>query len=419
MASASAVRPDADRHLHSALMALLFAVSLIAYADRQILALLKPVLDRLLGWRSGDYGAMTTAFQACVAGTLVFAGWLVDKVGVRTGYAIGLGGWSLAATLHAACRTVGQFTGARAMLGGFEAIGLPAGIKAVAVFFPQEQRGLMMGVLNMAPNIAAMTTPLLASALYVAVGWKWTIALIGASGFVCLAIWLALPLRRLEQTMALPVARPMPDGGPVLRDRGTWAVAAAKLLSDQAWWFFLFWLPDFFHRRYGLDLRHLGPPVAAIYAMAASGALLGGLATDRLTRRTAMGRPRARRAVMGAAALLVLPIALVPHVDGLWWAVVLVGLGLAAHQAFSTNVFAFAGDWFSPARLGRAISFGALCGNLGGTATLWLAGRLINNPAAFQWMFLGCALGYPLAWLMMQALVPAGRQTAMVTARPS
>jgi ACS family hexuronate transporter-like MFS transporter len=128
-------RERAVRWRLAALMALLFAVSVVGYADRQILALLKPVLDQTLGWRSGDYSAMTTAFQACVAVTLLVAGWFVDKVGVRWGFATGLGGWSAAAMLHAACRSVGQFIVARAALGGFEAIGGPAGIKAVAVLF--------------------------------------------------------------------------------------------------------------------------------------------------------------------------------------------------------------------------------------------------------------------------------------------
>ena len=399
----------------AALMALLFAVSVVGYADRQILALLKPVLDQTLGWRSGDYSAMTTAFQACVAVTLLVAGWFVDKVGVRWGFATGLGGWSAAAMLHAACRSVDQFILARGALGGFEAIGGPAGIKAVAVLFPPASHGTMMGVLNMAPNIAAMSTPLLASALYPALGWQGTIALIGGSGFLCLALWLALPLRSMHREAAR-LRPPFDAAAPalLLRDRDAWAVALAKLLSDQGWWFFLFWLPDLFHRRYGLDMRHLGPPIAAIYAMAAAGALLGGLATDRLAGlRPRQGRMRARRTVMGIAALLVLPIVLVPQTASLWLAVGLTGLGLAAHQAFSTNVFAFAADRFAPERVGRAIAFGALCGNLGGTATLWIAGRLVTDAHSFRWMFLGCALGYPLAWIAMQLLAPPGRDASV------
>ena len=248
----------AGRNLRPALLALLFAASIISYADRQVIALLKPVLDRLLGWRSGDYGAMTTAFQASVALTLVAAGWFVDKVGVRAGFAVGLGGWSVAAMLHAACRSVGGFVFARAALGGFEAIGGPAGIKAVAVFFPAERHGATLGLLNMAPNVAAMLTPLLASGLVVAVGWQWTVALIGGSGLLCLLLWLLLPLRRMERDADEAAPAPLRDPVPLLRDRGAWAVALAKLLSDQGWWFFLFWLPDFFHRRYGLDMRHLG-----------------------------------------------------------------------------------------------------------------------------------------------------------------
>src|ERR1700712_2438749 len=162
--------------LRGLMLALLFVIVIIAYADRQVVALLKPALDRELGWSAADYGTITTCFQAAVAITLLVSGWFMDRVGLRAGLAIGLGGWSLSAVAHIAARSVGQFVVARVALGSFEALGNPAGVKAVAGFIPAGRRGLALGILNTAPNIAAILTPLLVSLLYVAAGWKGTVA---------------------------------------------------------------------------------------------------------------------------------------------------------------------------------------------------------------------------------------------------
>jgi len=44
----------------------------------------------------------------------------------------------------------------------------------------------------------------------------------------------------------------------LLKYRQTWAFVAAKLLTDPVWWFFLIWLPDFFKKTRGLDIKHSG-----------------------------------------------------------------------------------------------------------------------------------------------------------------
>ena len=389
--------------LRGLMLALLFVIVIIAYADRQVVALLKPALDRELGWSAADYGTITTCFQAAVAITLLVSGWFMDRVGLRAGLAIGLGGWSLSAVAHIAARSVGQFVVARVALGSFEALGNPAGVKAVAGFIPAGRRGLALGILNTAPNIAAILTPLLVSLLYVAAGWKGTVAIIGASGFLCLALWLLLPFP--------PVVAEQPrTARPVflLRERPTWAIAVPKMLSDQGWWFFLFWLPDVLHRQFGLDIRHLGTPIAVIYGMAGIGALAGGMLPGWIAGRHALApaRERARRLVMGVAALAVLPVSTALWCQTLWPAVLIVGIALAAHQAFSTNLFAFAADSVPASRVGAVVGFAAFCGNLGGTLTLRTTGWVVQNQGSFLWMFIGVACFYPMAWIALRLLAP-------------
>ncbi len=382
-------------------LVLTFAVTMVGYADRQVLGLLKPVLDQRFGWTGADYGAMTTAFQVAIAAALLGAGWFMDRAGLRWGFATGLGGWSIASILHAAARTVPQFVAARVALGVFEAVGTPAGMKAVATFFRPGERTLVIGVGNMAPNIAAMLTPLIVSALYVRIGWQGTIVTLGVAGLVCLGFWLALPLGRMTDVSAELAMLPSAAGQSIWRDRMAWTLAGAKFMTDQAWWFMLFWLPDFFHHRFQLDMRDIGVPVATVYAMAALGSLSGG-ALPALLARAGFSRNSALWGAMAIFAGCVLPIVFILHVGGLWPSVVLVGLALAGHQGFATNVFGIAAAVFPASRVGSAIGLGAFAGNCGGALSLYAAGRLLP-VYGLQPSFCAAAAGYPLAWLLLRS----------------
>ena len=410
---------DTGTRRRALMLALLFAIVIVAYADRQVIALLKPALDRELGWSAADYGFITTCFQAAVTATLLVSGWFMDRIGLRAGLAIGLGGWSLSAVAHIAARSVGQFVAARMALGGFEALANPAGVKAVASFIEPGRRSAALGILNTAPNIAAVVTPLLVSLLYSHAGWKGTVAIIGASGFVCLALWLLL---RLPPPASDTQSAEAPPRRALLLQRRTWAVALPKLLSDQGWWFFLFWLPDILHRHFRLGIGQLGAPVAVIYAMAGIGALVGGMIPAWIAGRDAatVAREQARRLVMGVAALAVLPVFLALEVDSLWVAVLIVGVALAAHQAFSTNLFAFAADAVPASRVGAVVGFAAFCGNLGGVLALRLTGWIVQTSRdgdAFLRIFVGCACLYPLAWIALRLLAPPAATTVTVARR--
>ncbi len=395
------------RRLRWVFIALTFVITMVGYADRQVLALLKPALDVAFGWTGNDYGLMTTAFQVSIAVSLLFAGWFLDRVGLRAGFAIGLAGWSVASGLHAVARTVPQFVAARAALGVFEAVGTPAGMKAVATFFGPGDRAMVIGIGNIAPNMATVVTPLLVSALYAGIGWQGTILMLALFGFACVALWLALPLARMQEAAPAHVPAAAAQDAPpaVWRDRNAWILAAAKLLTDQAWWFFLFWLPDFMHRHFALDMRQLGAPVATIYAMAAAGSLLGGI-VPRLLTIAGLAAGTARAVAMLGFALCVSPILLVTLGPSLWPSVFLIGLALAGHQGFATNLFALAADLYPAARIGQVIGFAAFFGNIGGAVSARLAGFVLQATGSVTPMFFVCAAGYPLAWLALR-LLPA------------
>lgn len=383
-------------------LVLTFAVTIVAYADRAFLAILKPVLDRQFGWSAADYGHMTLAFQLSVAGALLLAGWFMDRVGLRAGFAIGLGGWSLAAMAHVLARSVPQFIAARSVLGVFEAIGTPAGMKAITSFFAERERALVIGIGNIAPNLANVVGPLAITGLYLALGWQGAVLILGATGLACVALWLALPFRRMA--LQNPPDAAAPAAAAATPRHLPLALGLAKLCTDQAWWFMLFWLPDFLHHRFDLNMARLGAPVAAIYALAGLGAFAGGI-LPRLLRHSAASRIAGtpRFAAMALFAAMVAPLAFILRVHGLWPSVLVAGVALAGHQGFSTNIFAIAAERVPAARIGQVIGFAAFLGNVGGGLSVQAAAMLLQAHQPLSPMFAACALGYPLAWLVLRA----------------
>src|SRR5690606_41779483 len=114
------------------IVVLLFLATTINYLDRQIIGLLKPTLEAEFNWSETDFAYIVMAFTAAYAIGLLFFGWLVDRVGTKTGYSIIVGIWSLAGMLHAVARSAWGIGMARLGLGLGEAGNCPAGAKAVS-----------------------------------------------------------------------------------------------------------------------------------------------------------------------------------------------------------------------------------------------------------------------------------------------
>jgi ACS family hexuronate transporter-like MFS transporter len=398
------------------LLALVVLAGALNYVDRQIIALLKPVLSEEFAWTDRDYAHIVSAFQFAAAAAYVGAGWFIDRVGIRWGYPIAVVAWSIAAMAHSAARTVFQFVVARVVLGATEAAQTPAAVKTLAENFAPRERSLAMGIMNCGSNMGAVLTPLIVPILALSFGWRTTFFLTGAAGLVWAVLWLALvrkpkpvtPIEIAQETPALPapsIPAPLVPWSVILRDRRTWAIAGAKLIIDPVWWFLLFWLPDFMSRVFHLDLKTFGPPLAVIYTLAMLGSLAGGALPAWLMRKgVTLNAARKSSLLTGAVLVTIMPLALV--VPEYWQAMLVVGFALAAHQVFSVNVFSLTADLFHSSRLGRVIGIGALVGNLAGLAMLEITGWVLDRTGSYWPMFLYCASAYLVGLLLIQLLVP-------------
>lgn len=397
-------------------VALLFSAMIFNYVDRQMLGLLKPTLEAELGWHETDYADIVFWFQAAYALSYVAFGRFVDGVGAKFGFAVAYTIWSLAQIAHGAAHSVRDFILARFLLGVGEGGAYPAGLSAVAQWFPRKERALATGFFNAGVNIGAIVTPLAVPAIAVAFGWRAAFVLVGAATLVWLAGWLLLYRaprddKRLSAQELAHIESDPPDAETkipwlkVIGRRETWAYAIGKFTIDPIWWMFLFWLPDFLHKRHGLDLKTFGPPLAVIYLVSDLGNIAGGFASSRLMHR-GWSANAARKATMLVCALWALPVAFVMQVDNLWAAVAILGLATAAHQAFSVNLFSLPSDIFPRAAVGSVVGVGGMCGAIGGMFIAKFVGWVLETVGDYRPIFIVAASAYLLALLFIHLLTP-------------
>ncbi|HEX7858264.1 MAG TPA: MFS transporter [Sphingobium sp.] len=385
------------------LVALLFLGNALNYIDRQVLSLLKPTLEAEFGWTDADYAHLGSSFQIAAAGALLFVGWFVDRLGVRIAYGIAVAVWSMAGMAHALAATVQQFVAARIILAVGESVSTPAGLKAAAIYLPPAKRNLAIGLINTAPNIGAILTPILIPPFALAFGWKAAFLVTGGLGFLWLIGWI-FGTRRIKPVGNVPERAPV-QWRVLLSDRRSWAVIGAKAFSDINWWFVLFWMPDFFNRHFGMGQGQLGWPIAIIFSLAALGAISSGaLYPLFIARGMSMNAARKRSMLLYALVVLVMPLAL--WASNPWTAALLIGIGLFAHQGFSTNVFGMAVDIVPAVRVASVVAMGAIAGNLSGTGIIEFAGWSLDSGLGYGPLFAVCGVAYLAALAFIQIMLP-------------
>lgn len=411
---------------------LVFFATTINYLDRQVISLLKSVLSEEMHWDDGDYANIEIAFKFFYAFGMLGAGRIIDKLGTKIGYALSTGLWSIAAVCHAFASSVFGFAVVRSFLGVTEAGNFPAAIKTTAEWFPKKERALATGIFNSGSNLGAIIAPLTVPFIAVAWGWKWAFILTGLLGFIWLIFWFIFyevpkKQKRLssaefeyihsdkDETAEQEIAGAKISWAKLLSYKQTWAFAIGKFLTDPVWWFYLFWLPDFLESEYNLTITEIAVPVAMVYMLSTIGSIGGGWLPLALIKK---GWPvfRARKISMLTFAFIVVPI-LFAQLAGsvnMWFAVLIIGIAAAAHQAWSANIFTTVSDMFPKSATASVTGIGGMFGGVGGILltllvqkNMFVYYRSIDKiEIAYYIMFAVCAGAYLLAWVIMQVLVP-------------
>lgn len=457
--------------------AMLFFATTVNYLDRQVLSLtwdefIKPEFH----WNESHYGTVTSIFSIIYAISMVFAGRFVDWLGTKKGYLWAIGIWSLGACMHAFCGIVTEavaglgsaaelvratgdavvlistvsmycFLVARSVLAIGESGNFPAAIKTTAEYFPKKDRAFATSIFNAGASIGALIAPLTIPLLAKAYGWEMAFIIIGVLGFIWMGVWVFVydkPERskyvnaaeleyirqdKLIEAQAETAEKPKKLGIlKALKYRQTWAVIVGRFMADGVWWFFLFWTPSYLNTQFGIKTTEpLGMAlIFTLYAITMLSIIGGKLPTvfiDKAMRRGKGFDPySARMKAMLIFALFPICVLLAQPLGTFspWFAVVLIGIGCAAHQSWSANVYTTVGDMFPNSAVATVTGIGGMAGGISSMIMQKFAGELFvwsdkvglqflgfeGKPAGYFIIFCICAFAYVIGWLLMKAFVP-------------
>ncbi|MGN6421539.1 MAG: MFS transporter [Pseudobacter sp.] len=404
---------------------LLFFATTINYIDRQVLGLLKPVLEKQFGWSEMEYSYIVMAFTASYAVGLVVFGRIIDRIGTKLGYTISITIWSIAAMLHAAVRSTFGFGAARAALGIGESGNFPAAIKTVAEWFPKKERALATGILDSGSNIGACVAPVLVPWILGWYGWQEAFIITGALGFIWLIIWRifytvpskqarisASELAHINSDQQQEADEPKLRWAQLFRLRQTWAFIAGKFFTDPIWYFFMYWLPSYFSSTFHLDLKKPSLPLVIVYSATTIGAIGGGLLSSWLIKR-GWNVGRSRKFTLLISALLVLPVMAARYTDSMWTVVILISIAVAGNAAWSANIYTIVSDMLPRNAVSSVIGIGGMAGAIGGVLFPLAIGGILefyksagNITQGYNIIFIFCGLSFLLAWLVLHWITP-------------
>lgn len=415
----TAAIPERTGRYRWAIIALLFFATTVNYIDRTMLGLLAPTLQTELNWNEDDYGNIVTAFQAAYALGFLFMGYVIDRFGPKIGYSIAITIWTIGHVAHGFGGSVASFMAARAVLGVGEAGHFPAVVRSSSEWFPQKERAYAIGWVNSGTTVGVILTAptlwLFMQAL--GLGWRETFIYSGAFGVVLLGLWLWLYSNPRESGKVSEGELKWIEHDPpekiekigwsrIVRKREAWAFASAKFLTDPVWFLMLFWLPKYFSTTYNVDLKIVLLPMILMYLLSDVGSIAGGWLSSRLIQR---GRTPnfARKVTMIIAGLCVLPLLFVTGVSNMWLAVLLIGIALAGHQAFSTNLLSIPPDMFPKRAVGSVIGLGGFAGGIGGMIMAKSTGLVLDaTQGNYTIIFAMCTTVYFLAVAAIHLLSP-------------
>ena len=453
--------------------AMLFFATTVNYLDRQVLSLtwdefIKPEFH----WDESHYGTITAVFSFVYAACMLFAGRFVDWLGSKKGYLWAIGIWSLGACMHALCGIITEhfvglhsaaelmgatgdvvvtiatismycFLGARCVLALGEAGNFPAAIKVTAEYFPKKDRAYATSIFNAGASIGALIAPLSIPLLAKAWGWEMAFIVIGGLGFIWMGFWVFMytapakskhvnkaELEYIEQDSYEDAAQTTPQTEEKKMSfqqcfgyKQTWAFAIGKFMTDGVWWFFLFWTPSYLNTQFGIKTSD-GLGIALIFTLYAITMLsiYGGKLPSIIIKKTGLNPYAARMRAMLIFAFFPLLVLLAQPLGTIstWFTVILIGIGGAAHQSWSANIFSTVGDMFPKTAIATVTGIGGMAGGIGCMVLQYIAGELFvyagetnmtfmgfeGKPAGYFVIFCVCAVAYLIGWCIMKALVP-------------
>lgn len=356
--------------------ALLFAATLLNYLDRQVLALVSPVLRVHFSLSATQYARLLNAFLLGYTVMQVLAGWFVDRLGARKGLMLAMIWWSLAGAAAAATRNPLELAICLCLMGAGEAANWPTAVKAIREWFPPATRAIGVGFFNAGSSAGAVLAPLIVTALTLHFSWRIAFVFCGALGLLWILPWTSAysqpPFN--AETPAAGSTRSLS----FLLDMRAWGIILARFFGDSIWYFYIFWLPDYLNHVLSLSLASIGAVAWIPFVAAGLGNFAGGGASGALVHRR-RGAAQARLIVMGGSALVMATGAGIRWIHTETLALTAISLVVFAYSAWAANVLTLPSDIFPASQVATITGAAGTTAGIGGMLTMWLTGRVVDH----------------------------------------
>jgi MFS transporter, ACS family, aldohexuronate transporter len=406
---------------------LLFASTVINYIDRQTLSVLGPYLKIEYQWNNQQFALIVIAFRVAYSVGQTVAGRLIDRIGTRKGLTITVIWYSIAAMLTSLAVGLRSFAFFRFLLGAGESANWPAATKAVSEWFPKRERGWAVALFDSGSSIGGAIAPLLVIGLYKYFGgWRPAFVITGTLGFLWLGAWRMLYHPPESHPRISDEEREM-----IIRDRSdleatydhvhkqskwrdllklpqTWAVIAARTMTDPVWFFITDWFAIY------LVSKQINPEQGLLafwipFVAADLGNFFGGGVSSWLIKR---GWPvlKARKAVVvfgGLGMTLLIPTIFTSNLFALAG---LFAVSTFAYASFSTMALVLPSDLYKSQSVATVSGMSGTGAGLGTIISTYLIGY-VSDHYSFEPILITASLVPLLGMVLVLFLIRNKRVT--------
>lgn len=393
----------------------LFFSTAINYINRQTLSVLAPVISKEFHLSHTELSNIFGAFQFAYAGTWLLGGIFLDIVGTRLGLTIAVVWWSIVSCITSFVNSPFSLGVLRFLLGIGEGFNWPGASKAVAEFFPKEERGTAVAIFDSGSSVGGALAAIAIPWIALKLGWRFAFAFSGILGFLWLGMWLVVypSSSAIEKEQRQSRKRPTKSAWlSILRRRETWGVVLGRSLTDPIWWFYVFWLPQYLSDTRGFSLRQIAASAWIPFVAADLGNFAGGLSSGALIKH---GMPvlRARKWICIISSIPMLAGIPAVLISDPFYSLAFICIALFGYASWSTMGLTFPSDLFPSEVVASVTGLSGLAAGLAGTLFTLLVGTLVDRFSYFP-AFVAAATAPLLATVSVVILIRHTRDASVL-----
>lgn len=344
------------------MIALVTVGTVLGYLTRNAIAVAAPTLQDQLHITTQQYSYIIAAYSACYTLMQPVAGYVLDLLGTKVGYAVFAIVWALMCMATALASSWGGLAIARGAVGMAEAAMIPAGLKATSEWFPAKERSIAVGYFNVGSSIGAMLAPPLVVWAIVIHSWELAFIIVGALSLAWAIAWLVLYKHPKNQKKLSDDEREYILGGQeaqhqvnnskkmsawqIIQNRQFWGIAIPRFLAEPAWGTFNAWIPLFMFKAYGFNLKEIAMFAWMPMLFADAGCILGGYMPPFFQRVFGVNLIVSRKLVVTLGGFLMIGPGLIGLFTSPYVAIGLLCIGGFAHQSLSGALITLSSDVF-------------------------------------------------------------------------